>query len=60
MREIKESRSGSAAVPGLAVFGLFIVGITGVFCAASGRDAGLSLIAAAISFGVIVYVSFKD
>lgn len=59
------SNSGSA-VPGLAVLGLFVVGICGlalaVFSVIRYQDltgAGTCLIPSAIAFGVIAHISFR-
>ncbi len=64
MTEVREAPKTSA-VPGLAVVGLLVIGVGAavmVVLAARAEQftgCGLSLIAAAISFGVIAHVSFR-
>jgi len=46
------------ALPGLAGIGLILTGIAGLISAFLGGG-GLSLLASALSFGIIFYVCFK-
>ena len=48
-----------SAVPGMAVFGCFAVGVIGIIHSFAAVQPGLSLLASALAFGVIVYVSFR-
>ena len=49
---------GLSAIPGLAALGLLVTGIAGLVHAFLGGD-GLSLLASAVAFGIVFFVSFK-
>ena len=48
----------SYTVPGLAVFGLLTTGAVGVILALR-TDEATGLLAAALAFGIVLYVSFR-
>ena len=48
--------TGTETVLGCVVTGCFIVGVSGIFSMSDGRDAGTSLLASAVAFGVIAYI----
>ena len=58
MNDQKSNKERMTAVPGLAVLGLMITGIAGLFHA-YGNGEGVSLVASALAFGIIFYVSFN-
>jgi hypothetical protein len=66
MTEQKTNVSRSAVAPGIAVFGCFATGLLAWFGAlwSLSRDeavgGGICLLAGAVAFGVVVYVSFRD
>ncbi len=49
---------GLSAIPGLAALGLLMTGVAGIAHAFLGGD-GLSLLASAVAFGIVFFVSFK-
>lgn len=49
---------GNSAIPGLAIFGLLTTGVAGCVHAFVFESA-LGLIASAIAFGVLLFVSFR-
>ncbi len=58
MSEQNDKGRRLSAVPGLAALGLLVTGIAGLVHAFQGGD-GLSLLASALAFGIVFYVSFK-
>ena len=60
----KKPPTSISAVPGMAVFGCFAVGIIGIIAAIiqmlHSVQPGLSLLASAAAFGIIVHVSFRS
>lgn len=55
---MNDNEKRSTALPGLAGIGLIITGIAGIIIAFGGGG-GLSLLASALSFGIVFYVCFK-
>ncbi len=49
---------GLSMIPGLAALGLLVTGVAGIAHAFLGGD-GLSLLASAVAFGIVFFVSFK-
>jgi hypothetical protein len=47
-----------SAIPGLAIVGLLLTGIAGMVHAFM-FEAGMGLLAAAVAFGTLLYVSFR-
>ena len=66
MTEDKNDKRIEGSGPGLAILGCLATGVIACICALMGVDkgqvagAGVCLIAAALAFGVVVYVSFSD
>jgi hypothetical protein len=65
MTEDNNDRSKSGIGPGLAVFGCLATGVIGCLAGLDGLGggelvgAGVCLMAAALAFGIVVYVSFS-
>jgi hypothetical protein len=53
------NKSTTTAIPGLAILCLFATGVAGVIHAFLTEN-GMSIVGAALAFGVIAYVSFKE
>ena len=49
-----------SAIPGMAILGCFAVGVLGIVHAFNSTQAGLSLLASAVAFSVVVFVSFRN
>ncbi len=56
-KESPEPRRGTV-VPGFASLGLNVVGITGIYLGIRDHDP-MGLIAAAVAFGIILWVAFR-
>lgn len=55
----QNSTNKQSVIPGLAVFGCFVVGLIGIFLAFVSSQPGICLLASAVAFGVIVHASFQ-
>lgn len=52
------SEKRMSAIPGMAVLGLMVTGVAGLVLAIPTGN-GVSLLASAIAFGIVFFVSFK-
>ena len=57
MNEKRDQKDAVYFVPGLAILGWFITGISSIYMSYKYRS-DIALLAAAISFGFVVYVSY--
>ena len=66
MNDTNQNRQKSSMVPGVAIIGCFVVGLSGLICAMTAifdfndpEGAGPGLIASAIAFGLAANVVFR-